>query len=50
MGSDNLQHNCPNDKPKIAIASTNQGLERGIGALHQLVLGWLGQRLKVAMF
>ena len=50
LGSDNLQHKCPNDKPKIAIASTNQGLERGIGALHQLVLGWLGQRLKVAMF
>ena len=42
LDHDILQHKYPNDKPKIVPESTNQGLERGIGALHQMVLGWLG--------
>ena len=32
LDHDILQHKCPNDKPKIVLESTNQGLERGIGA------------------
>ena len=42
LDSDNLQHKDPNEKTKIVLGSTNQGLERGMGALHQMVLGWLG--------
>ena len=50
LDNDISQLKGPNDKIKIVLDSTNQGLERGIGALHQMVLGWLGSRLKVSMF
>ena len=38
LAQDNLQLNDPNNHPKIVPGSTNNGLESGIGALHQLVL------------
>ena len=42
LDNDIFQLKGPNGKPKIVMDSTNQGLESGIGALHQMVLGWLG--------
>ena len=46
----NLQPDDPNNQPKIVPGSTNGDLEGGIGALHQMILGWLGQELKLAIF
>ena len=50
LALNNLQLDDPNDQPKIVHGSTNGGSEGGIGALHQMVRGWLGQELKVAIF
>ena len=50
LAQHNLQLDDPNDHPKIVPGSTNRDLESGIGALHQMVLAWLGQVLKEAMF
>ena len=50
LAQNNLQPDDPNDQPKIVPGSTNSDLEGGIGALHQMILGWLGQELKVVTF
>ena len=39
LACDNLQLKDQKGKPKIVPGSTHCGLERGIGALHQMVLG-----------
>ena len=39
LAQDNSQLIDPNNHPKIVPGSTNSGLESGIGALHQMVLG-----------